>query len=79
MKEMETTKQLDQLVDDYRHGALTRRSFMKQAAALGVTAGAAGSILATGSVAHADGHVQKGGTLREGYDCLLYTSDAADE
>ena len=65
MSEIETNNQLDQLI---RVGDLNRRQFMKRAAALGVTASAAGSMLAVGTTSHAAGHAQKGGTLREGYD-----------
>ena len=68
MSEIETNNQLDQLISKYRDGDLNRRQFMKRAAALGVTASAAGSMLAVGATSHAAGHVQKGGTLREGYD-----------
>ena len=68
MSEMETKKQLDQLVNEYRDGKLNRRQFMKRTVSLGVTASVAGSMLAAGTASHAAGHVQKGGTLREGYD-----------
>jgi len=65
MSEIETNNQLDQLISKYRGGDLNRRQFMKRAAALGVTASAAGSMLAVGTTSHAAGHAQKGGTLRE--------------
>ena len=68
MSEIETNNQLDQLISKYRGGDLNRRQFMKRAAALGVTASAAGSMLAVSTTSHAAGHAQKGGTLREGYD-----------
>ncbi|MBL09064.1 MAG: hypothetical protein CL402_00865 [Acidiferrobacteraceae bacterium] len=69
MSEKEMRKELDHLVSDYHQGKLNRRQFMKRAAAVGVTASAAGSLLISGSSAvQAAGHAKKGGTLREGYD-----------
>ena len=53
MSEKEMRKELDHLVSDYHQGKLNRRQFMKRAAAVGVTASAAGSLLISGSSASA--------------------------
>ena len=71
--------ELDQLVEQYRGGKVTRRHFVKMAGGLGVTVAAAGSILAACGSEAAKAPVMvgapgtgsapiKGGTLKEGYD-----------
>ncbi|MFM9106624.1 MAG: ABC transporter substrate-binding protein [Chloroflexota bacterium] len=60
---------MSQLLADYRARTLTRRGLMVRAAALGVGAGALGSLLASESAAAArQDSPTPGGMLREGYD-----------
>ena len=49
---------------EVKSGKLNRREFMARTTALGVTSAAAYGLLGMTSPAHADGHVQQGGTLR---------------
>ena len=65
------------LVDEYLTRKVSRRAFFQRAAALGVSAGAAGGILASSASARSSGAppstataatIKKGGQLIEGYD-----------
>lgn len=49
---------------EVREGTLSRREFITRATSLGLSAGAAYSLIGLSQPAHAAGHVQTGGTLR---------------
>lgn len=50
--------------DEYREGKIGRREFLARATALGVASSTAYGLIGAAAPAHAEGHVQMGGTLR---------------
>ena len=73
---MDSSGALDEAVSQYASGNLTRRDFLKRAAALGIGAASASVLLAAQSSSAAQRVTSsgtsskpvKGGTFREGYD-----------
>jgi len=64
---MDVQKQVEGALEAYGNKRIGRREFLKLLGAAGVTAGAAGQLLATAHEAHAQA-VNVGGTFIEGYD-----------
>jgi peptide/nickel transport system substrate-binding protein len=68
----EPSDSVEQIVEDYRAGVISRRDFVRRGAALGVGMSALGGLLAgaAGAATRAPRapRVKVGGTLREGYD-----------